>query len=58
MNVIINFICMGYAELWATRGKRKIENENIVGIYDMSALIMTADSVNCKIAEIQLSLCM
>ena len=29
MNVMFNFICMGFAELWATGSKPKIQNKNI-----------------------------
>ena len=29
MNVMLHFICIDYAELWATGNKRKIKNENM-----------------------------
>ena len=29
MNVMLNFICMGFAELWAMGRKRKTQNENM-----------------------------
>ena len=29
MNVMLDFICMGFVELWETRRKRKIHNKNV-----------------------------
>ena len=29
MNVMLDFICMVFAKLWATGSKRKIQNENV-----------------------------
>ena len=29
MNDIVDFVCMGFVEVWATGSKQKIQNENI-----------------------------